>query len=71
MGVDTESFGVSYVNIVRDFQQHMLYGFFIGVLIAMANTSAEELDRLIPMLKGSTIEQMSYTNFRKACYPEI
>jgi hypothetical protein len=36
---------VSYVNIVRDFQQHILYGFFIGVLIAMANTSPEELDR--------------------------
>jgi hypothetical protein len=39
LGVDTESYGVSYCNIVRDFQQHILYGFFIGVLIAMANTS--------------------------------
>jgi hypothetical protein len=45
LGVDTESYGVSYVNIVRDFQQHVLYGFFIGVLIAMANTSPEELER--------------------------
>jgi len=38
LGVDTESYGISYVNMVRDFQQHILYGFFIGVLIGMANT---------------------------------
>ena len=46
LGVDTESYGVSYCNIVRDFQQHILYGFFIGVLIAMANTSPGNVQNL-------------------------
>ena len=45
--MDTESYGLNYVSIVRDFQQHVLYGFFIGVLLAMANTCPDELDKFV------------------------
>lgn len=46
LGIDTDSFGLNYHSVIHDFQQHILYGFMVGVLIGMANTNPEELDRL-------------------------
>ena len=47
MGVDTDSFGIKYTSILREFQQHILYGFLVAVLVAMSNTNLEELDHFI------------------------
>ena len=44
LGIDTDTFGVKYQDIVIDFQKHVLYGFLTSVLIGMATTSPEELD---------------------------
>ena len=44
LGIDTDTFGVKYQDIVIDFQNHVLYGFLTSVLIGMATTSPEELD---------------------------
>ena len=47
LGIDTDTFGVNYYTIIRDFQQHVLYGFLVGVLVAMSNTSVEELNHYV------------------------
>ena len=47
MGVDTDSFGIKYTHIIREFQQHILYGFLVAVLVSMSNTNIEELDHFI------------------------
>lgn len=44
LGIDTDSFGLKYQQVLQDFQQHILYGFMVSVLMAMANTSKEELE---------------------------
>ena len=46
LGIDTDSFGMNFHSVINDFQQHILYGFIVGVLIGMANTNPEELDRM-------------------------
>lgn len=45
LGVDTDSFGMNYHSVIKDFQQHVLYGFLVSVLVAMANTSESELKK--------------------------
>ena len=47
MGVDTDSFGIKYTHIIREFQQHILYGFLVAVLVSMSNTNMEELHHFI------------------------
>jgi hypothetical protein len=44
MGVDTDSFGIKYTHIIKEFQQHILYGFLVAVLVSMSNTNMEELN---------------------------
>ncbi len=46
LGIDTDTYKMNYHSVIADFQQHILYGFLVGVLVAMANTSPEELDKL-------------------------
>ena len=47
MGVDTDSYGIKYTHIIREFQQHILYGFLVAVLVSMSNTNIEELHHFI------------------------
>ena len=44
LGIDTDSYGLKYQDVLLDFQQLMLYGFLVSVLIAMATTSPAELE---------------------------
>ncbi len=44
LGIDTDAFGLKYQQVLEDFQKHLLYGFGIAVLMAMATTSPEELE---------------------------
>ena len=46
LGIDTDSFGVNYGTIINDFQQHLLYGFMVAVLVSMSNTSLPDLARM-------------------------
>ena len=46
LGIDTDTFGLKYQDMVIDFQKHLLYGFLISVLQGMAVTSEDELERL-------------------------
>ena len=46
LGMNTDNMGMNYLNVIYDFQQHILYGFIVGVLIGMANTNPDELERL-------------------------
>ena len=46
LGIDTDGFGVNYGTIINDFQQHLLYGFMVAVLVAMSNTSLPDLARM-------------------------
>ncbi len=43
LGIDTDDFGLRFQQVVEDFQQHLLYGFIVGVLMAMASTDPSEL----------------------------
>ena len=43
LGVDPDSYGMNYLSVISDFQQHILYGFIVGVLLSMANTNPEEI----------------------------
>ena len=43
LGVDPDSYGMNYLSVINDFQQHILYGFIVGVLLSMANTNPEEI----------------------------
>ena len=45
LGINTDIFGLNYHSVIYDFQQHILYGFLVGVLIGMANTNPDELDK--------------------------
>ena len=47
LGVDTDQFGINWQQFIQEFQQNLLYGFLIGVLLSMANTDVEELNKLI------------------------
>ena len=47
LGIDTDMFHLSWTNFVKEFQTHILYGFLVGVLVAMANTDVKELNDLI------------------------
>lgn len=47
LGIDTDKFNLSWTNFVREFQTHILYGFLVGVLVAMANTDVKELNAMI------------------------
>ena len=46
LGVDPDSYGMNYLSVINDFQQHILYGFIVGILISMANTNPEEIEKL-------------------------
>jgi hypothetical protein len=60
LGINTDIYGLNYHSVINDFQQHVLYGFMLGVLINMANTNPEEIDRLCngdsKISKDSSIE---------------
>ena len=47
LGVDTDSYGIKYTHLIREFQQHIVYGFLVAVLVSMSNTNVEELDHFI------------------------
>ena len=46
LGIDPDSYGMNYLSVINDFQQHILYGFIVGILISMANTNPEDIDKL-------------------------
>ena len=47
LGVDTDKFCLKWQTFIQEFQSHILYGFMVGVLVAMANTDVEELNAFI------------------------
>jgi len=47
LGVDTDQFKMSWQKFIIEFQSHLLYGFLVGVLVAMANTDVAELNEFI------------------------
>jgi len=47
LGVDTDRFHISWQQFIAEFQSHLLYGFLVGVLVAMANTDIAELNEMI------------------------
>jgi hypothetical protein len=47
LGIDTDKFQLNWTRFVKEFQTHMLYGFLVGVLVAMANTDVAELNEFI------------------------
>lgn len=47
LGVNTDAMDINLSKFVREFQTHLLYGFLVGVLVAMANTSVAELNEMI------------------------
>lgn len=47
LGVNPDSYGMNYHSVINDFQQHILYGFIVGILISMANTNPEEIEMLL------------------------
>ena len=47
LGIDTDQFNLNWTKFVKEFQTHVLYGFLVGVLVAMANTDVAELNELI------------------------
>jgi len=47
LGVDTDQFRIKWQEFIQEFQQHLLYGFLVGVLVAMANTDVTELNEFI------------------------
>jgi len=47
LGIDTDKYDLKWPDFVREFQTHVLYGFLVGVLVAMANTDVSELNELI------------------------
>jgi len=46
LGINPDSYGMNYHSVINDFQQHVLYGFMIGILIGMANTDPAEIDKM-------------------------
>ena len=46
LGINPDSYGMNYHSVINDFQQHVLYGFMIGILIGMANTDPVEIDKM-------------------------
>lgn len=47
LGVDTDQFKIKWQTFIQEFQSHILYGFIVGVLVAMANTDVDELNEFI------------------------
>ena len=47
LGVDTDQFRLKWQEVIQEFQSHLLYGFLVGVLVAMANTDVVELNEFI------------------------
>jgi len=47
LGVDTDQFHMNWQQFIQEFQTHLLYGFMVGVLVAMANTDVADLNELI------------------------
>lgn len=47
LGVDTDQFHMNWQQFIQEFQTHLLYGFMVGVLVAMANTDPTDLNELI------------------------
>ena len=47
LGINTDSIKMSLTKFVLEFQTHILYGFMVGVLVAMANTNPSELNDMI------------------------
>jgi len=47
LGVDTDQFKIKWQTFIQEFQSHILYGFMVGVLVAMANTDVNELNEFI------------------------
>lgn len=46
LGINTDSFGMNYHSVINDFQQHILYGFMLGILTGMANTDPNDIEKL-------------------------
>ena len=47
LGIDTDKFQLNWTKFVMEFQTHILYGFLVGVLVAMANTDVVQLNEMI------------------------
>jgi len=47
LGIDTDKYNMNWQKFIREFQNHIIYGFLVGVLVSMANTSANELNELV------------------------
>ena len=46
LGINSDSLGINFQSVIYDFQQHILYGFIVGVLVSMANTNPDDLEKL-------------------------
>ena len=46
LGINSDSLGINFQSVIYDFQQHVLYGFIVGVLVSMANTNPDDLEKL-------------------------
>ena len=46
LGINPDSYGMNYHSVINDFQQHVLYGFMLGILIGMANTDPVEIEKM-------------------------
>lgn len=46
LGINTDTFGMNYHSVINDFQQHILYGFIIGILTGMANTNPDDIENI-------------------------
>ena len=56
LGVNPDSYGMNYHSVINDFQQHILYGFIVGILISMANTNPEEIDMLLSKTSNNHLD---------------
>ena len=64
LGVDTDKFNLKWQTFIQEFQSHLIYGFMVGVLVAMANTDINELNEFIkssqhpekPVIEGPKID---------------
>lgn len=41
-----ETYGLNYHSVIQDFQQHILYGFLLGIMLGMANTDPDEIEAM-------------------------
>ena len=56
LGINPDSYGMNYHSVINDFQQHVLYGFMLGILIGMANTDPVEIEKMCNPHKNTSTD---------------